>query len=103
MKRLLLSLITVLLWPAAGFANSNGDQHMFGWGRMMNWWYGGIFMWILLVVIIVAAVLLITRVTRPGKSNSSFRDSSIDILKRRYARGEITKEEFQRMKKDLEG
>ena len=29
-------------------------------------------------------------------------DKSIDILKERYAKGEITKEEFDKMKKDLE-
>jgi putative membrane protein len=29
-------------------------------------------------------------------------ETPLDILKRRYAKGEITKEEFQQMKKDLE-
>lgn len=29
-------------------------------------------------------------------------ENAIDILKKRYARGEITKEEFEAMKKDLE-
>ena len=103
MKRLLLSLITVLVWPAASFANGNDNWSMCGWGHMMNGWYGGMFMWILFVVVIVAVVLLITQITRPRRSDSSFRESSIDILKRRYARGEITKEEFENMKKDLQG
>jgi putative membrane protein len=103
MKRLLLSLITVLVWPAASFANGNDNWPMCGWGRMMNWWYGGIFMWILFVIVIVIVVLLITKIMKPRRSDSSFKESSIDILKRRYARGEITKEEFERMKKDLQG
>ncbi len=35
------------------------------------------------------------------KDNRS--ESAMDILNRRYAKGEITKEEFERMKKDITG
>lgn len=60
---------------------------------------GGIFMWIIFLVVIVILVYFILHVTKsrpPGKENP------MDVLKRRYARGEITKEEFVRIKKDLE-
>jgi putative membrane protein len=36
-------------------------------------------------------------------NKSSDLESPLDLLKRRYAKGEITKEEFEQMKKDLEG
>ncbi len=72
----------------------------FGYGRgMMHYGFGGIFMWIIFLVIIVFLVYFIIHVTKsriPGK------ETPLDVLKKRYARGEITKEEFQRIKKDLE-
>jgi len=39
--------------------------------------------------------------TGETEERSTKEDESIDILKQRYAKGEITKEEFERMKKDL--
>ena len=65
-----------------------------GWGWM---WFGGIFGIVLLVIIIFAVVWAIRRST---EHTGTGRDAT-GILRERYARGEITREEFERMKKDL--
>ncbi len=72
---------------------------------MMNWYgnypfmhgFGGIFMilfWILLIVIVIFLV-------KKGLSDSGGRETPEEILKKRYARGEISKDEYDRMKKDI--
>ena len=50
-------------------------------------------------LVIVALVLGIRWLITQGKEPRA--DSSLEILKRRYARGEIDKEEFEAMKRDL--
>lgn len=70
----------------------------------MHWFdgYGGPWMMILWWVLIIAVIVVLVRYLIPGQSNSSSK-SAIDILKERYARGEISKEEFEEKKKDLIG
>ena len=68
--------------------------------------YGGMcfgwLFWIVLIVVIVWAVVKFTNRNLPIDSiNSVKKETPLDILKKRYAKGEITKEEFERMKKDL--
>jgi putative membrane protein len=64
------------------------------------WWHMG-WMWIFWVVVIVLIVLLV----RPRSIVTGPRDesnlSAEEILKRRYARGEIGKEEYERKLEDL--
>lgn len=66
--------------------------HDMGFGGMM--WYG----WIFWIVILGIAVYLIVKLANRGGAGS---ETPLDILKKRYARGEITKEEYESMKKDL--
>lgn len=72
---------------------------MYGYGPcdMMGPWMGVGLMWILFLVIFMVAVYLIVRSTRQGHPG----EAPLDILKSRYAKGEITKEEFEQKKKDL--
>jgi putative membrane protein len=78
-------------------------------GRMMDgWgmgWIGGIFMilfWILIVVALVLFIRWLVQNTRGGTTSSRTESSrALDILKERYARGEIDKQEFEEKKRDL--
>ncbi|HSE86783.1 MAG TPA: SHOCT domain-containing protein [Candidatus Binatia bacterium] len=55
-----------------------------------------ILVWLLIVVAVVVAVRWLMR---QGKESQS--DSALEILRQRYARGEISREEFESRKKDL--
>ena len=62
----------------------------------------GIF-WIVVLGAIIWAVVAAARGTGQsgGSDSGSHSESSLEILKRRYARGEINKAEYEEKKKDL--
>jgi putative membrane protein len=74
-------------------------------------WFGGWWMFPMIMPIVWIIVILIVlhflfgrrgywgpwRGRHPGDQP----ESSLEILKKRYAKGEITKDEFERIKKDL--
>jgi len=63
--------------------------------------------WLTFVLLVLIIVLLLRRrreqTSGPVKPTTSSAESPLDILKNRYAKGEISKNEFDQMKKDLEG
>jgi len=68
----------------------------YGWGMGFGW----IFMIMFWALVIFGIVYLVQVATKGWKSTEQ-RETPLDILKKRYAKGEITKEEFDRMKDDL--
>ncbi len=68
-----------------------------GWG---GWVVMGIFMVLFWGAIIALVVWGIKKLTERGPEAGG-RKEPLDIARERYARGEITKEEFDRIKKDL--
>ncbi len=60
------------------------------------------FMWIIWIVIIIAVILLARGYLSPAQKGGEPKgESALDVLKKRYARGEISREEFEEKKRDL--
>lgn len=65
--------------------------------------FSGGFMWIFWILVIAAiAWVVVSAVNTGGRNRSGADDSPLEILKRRYARGEIDEEEFTRRRNELE-
>jgi len=75
---------------------------MHDWG-MMNWGWGGmIFQVLFWLVIIIGVVWAVKYITGQSRRNfTSGEETALDILKKRYARGEIDREEFEQKKREL--
>ena len=82
--------------------------HDSGWGMMgsgmsFGWVFMPIFMILFWGLVIWGVVSLVRGLSgsRSSDSDSSRPDSALEVLKKRYARGEITKEEYEEKKKDI--
>ena len=80
-----------------------------GWGMMGSGMWGGFgWMWLMPILMILFWGLVIWGIVALVRgsggsrgSDSSKADSALEVLKKRYARGEIDKEEYEEKKKDL--
>jgi len=80
-----------------------------GWGMMGPGMMGGFgFGWFMPVLMILfwglviwGVVALVRGLSGPKHYDSSEADSALEILKRRYARGEVNKKEYEEKKREL--
>jgi putative membrane protein len=91
---------TTFLWISAiryggNFMMGNGMMD----GGMGIWMLLGTVFWILLIVGIVLLVVWVVQKAMGGGAGRT--ESVLEILKKRYARGEISKEEYEEKKRDL--
>lgn len=93
----------MLLIASTGLAQPYSGHGMMGWGH--GWGWPGVLMMIVFWVAVVLGILALIRwLWMGGAGRQTGRGGShLDILKERYARGEINKEEFEQKKKDLGG
>jgi putative membrane protein len=102
-------VLLFVLFPGADILAQWGDYggwHM-GPGMMGGWgmgWIGMILMiafWVLVIVGLVFLVKWLILTTRGDAKPMQSSSGALEILKERYARGEIDKQEFEEKKKDL--
>lgn len=88
------------MMPGGGMMGWGGWGGYGGYGMGI---VGGLFMLLFWGLIIVGLVLVVRWLWDHGRTGTGAGtgDPPLEILKRRYARGEISKEEFDRMKQDL--
>ena len=70
----------------------------YGWG--MGYGFGWVFT-ILFWVLIILGVVYLVKVIATGSKKDGKGETALEILNKRYAKGEITKEELEKMKSDI--
>lgn len=80
------------------------SQHMmgYGWG---GWLVGGLAMllfWGGLIALVVFTIRALAGANQNKGTKASSEETALDILKRRYAQGEIDKAKYEAMRRDIE-
>jgi putative membrane protein len=91
------------MWARAADAQARGE---WWWGdHPMGWMWGGYGIVMMLMMLlfwgaVIAAIVVGIR-WLAGQGRPVRRDAALDILRERYARGEINREEYEQRKRDL--
>ncbi len=74
-----------------GYGDAGWLGFGFGWIFMIFWW-----------VLIIFGIVALVRWTKKGHSCCANNEkSALDVLKERYAKGEINRQEFEKMKEEI--
>lgn len=102
-------LLALIAFPlvGGGYGWRDGGWSMMGNG-MMGGFGGG---WLMVILVVLIAVLVIWAIVALGRGSAHPGDhshheddeSALEVLRKRYARGDINKQEFEEKKRDIEG
>ena len=104
MARVKFTSLGIIEWLWPSWAAGQGRPYEWGWGMHPMWGLWGIGMMVMMLVfwgVVIAGIVVAIRwmVSHGRASHPS--DPALDILRQRYARGDISKEEFEAKKQDL--
>lgn len=105
----MLALGSVGLFSAFGRSFGFGGRgymmpHAFGYGGYSGFFpFLGIFKLLIGLGLLILIVYLLIKASKGGFKTGSESGKALEILKERYAKGELTEEEFKSMKKELLG
>jgi putative membrane protein len=105
---LAILIVVPLFWGSATGWQGRGwgmmGPGMMGLGMMSGFGFGW-FMPVLMILfwglVIWGVVALVRGLSGPDRYDSATADSALEILKRRYARGEVSKNEYEQKKREL--
>lgn len=102
MKKIYLTL-SLLSLPFLASAHYEGD--FFGHHHMnmgFGFFGGAVFVFLFWILVALGVIYLIKYLVGTGKDSERKADRAVEILKERYAKGEISKEEYEQKKKELQ-
>ena len=76
-------------------------DHMYEYGGGGWMWFGGISMLLFWILVILVIIAIARWLFGGGGAPGGERDPALDVLRERYARGEIDHEEFEAKKREL--
>ena len=110
MKKLLISLIPIAPFVSSLVYAGESWERSFHWSWEPSGFWAGTFFLIPIflmvafwVAIIIGFVYFVKWILAAGKRHETkSEETALDILKKRYAKGEISKEDFERLKQDIQ-
>jgi putative membrane protein len=72
----------------------------YGWGMGFGF---GLFTIIIFLALLILGIVYLVKMIAGSPKKGDKEETAIDVLKKRYAKGEISKEEFDKIKDDISG
>ncbi|MHB0869068.1 MAG: SHOCT domain-containing protein [Chloroflexota bacterium] len=98
-----IALVVLLLGVLGGGMMGPGMMGWGGFGFSPLWWVFMLLFWVLIISGGAMLLIWLFRQAQPtGAGPGPTTSRPLDILRERYARGEITREQYEEMRRDLE-